>query len=184
MTRPAGHSVLVVPVPEMETYVLERTRHYDDSFVSADPAFVHAHITLLAPFLAEPSASDLERVAKIAEASASWTYELASVEMSAGGNIHLAPEPAAPFADLTAELCAAFPQCPPYEGRFEPVPHLTVDHVAGGADLASTRTSLAPVLPARCHADRISLQWYANHRCHLITEWPLGGAPLPAERVS
>lgn len=179
---PKGHSVLVVPVPELEAYVLERTRHYDDSFVSADPAFVHAHITLLAPFLPEPSAADLERVAKIAEAASPWTYDLAGVEMSAGGNIHLSPEPAEPFAALTAELSAAFPQCPPYAGRFEPVPHLTVDHVAGGADLDSTRTSLAPVLPARCRADRISLQWYANHGCRLIAEWSLGGAPLPAER--
>ncbi|MEI7057321.1 2'-5' RNA ligase family protein [Nocardioides sp. CCNWLW239] len=170
-----GHSVLVVPVPELEAYVVDRTRHYDDSFVSADPGFVHAHITVLAPFLPRPTSSDLERVAKIAQAAAPWTYGLADVEMSAGGNLHLAPEPAAPFAALTAELYAAFPQCPPYEGRFEPVPHLTVDHVAGGADLESTRTSLAPFLPARCRADRISLQWYANHDCHVIAEWPLGG---------
>ncbi|TQL68540.1 2'-5' RNA ligase superfamily protein [Nocardioides albertanoniae] len=170
----AGHSVLVVPVPELEAYVLERTRHYDDSFVSTDPAFVHAHITLLAPFVPAPSDADLELVGKIASAAASWTYTLADVEMSAGGNIHLAPEAAEPFAALTAELCAAFPQCPPYEGRFAPVPHLTVDHVAGGADLDSTRTLLARVLPARCHADRISLQWYANHGCRLIAEWPLG----------
>lgn len=34
----AGHSVLVVPVPQLETYVLERTRHYDDSFVSSPVA--------------------------------------------------------------------------------------------------------------------------------------------------
>ncbi len=167
--------MLVVPVPELEAYVLERTRHYDDSFVSADPGFVHAHITVLAPFLPEPAASDLERVGKIAEAASSWTYGLTAVEMSAGGNIHLAPEPAAPFAALTAELYAAFPQCPPYEGRFDPVPHLTVDHIAGGADLESTRTSLGPVLPVRCLADRISLQWYANHDCRLIAEWHLGG---------
>ena len=166
--------MLVVPVPELEAYVLERTHHYDDSFVSADPAFVHAHITLLAPFVPEPSASDLERVAKIAQAASPWSFELAEVEMSSGGNIHLAPEPAAPFAALTAELAAAFPQCPPYAGRFEPVPHLTVDHLAGGADLHSTRASLAHLLPARCRAERISLQWYANHDSRVLTEWPIG----------
>ena len=178
----AGHSVLVVPVRELEAYVLERTRHYDDSFVSTDPAFVHAHVTLLAPFLPEPSQDDLARIGKIAEAASSWTYGLADVQVSTGGNIHLAPEPAGPFAALTAELYAAFPQCPPYAGRFTPVPHLTVDHTAGGVDPESTRTSLASVLPVRCRADRISLQWYANHGCRLIAEWALGGGPLPVER--
>jgi len=42
-----GHSVLVVPVPALEEYVRARTAHYDASFVSADPAWVHAHLTVL-----------------------------------------------------------------------------------------------------------------------------------------
>ena len=46
-----GHSVLQVPVPPLEAFVLARTRHYDTDYVSADPAFVHAHVTALAPFL-------------------------------------------------------------------------------------------------------------------------------------
>jgi hypothetical protein len=170
----AGHSVLVVPVPELEAYVLELTRHYDDSFVSADPAFVHAHITLLAPFLRSPTTDDLERVEKIATAAAPFDFVLEDVRVFGGGTIYLHPEPAAPFAALTAELGAVFPQCPPYAGLFDPVPHLTVDHIAGGVDLGSTRTSLAPYLPARCRADRISLQWYANNDCRVIAEWPLG----------
>lgn len=174
-TASAGHSVLVVPVPELETYVLERTRHYDDSFVSTDPAFIHAHITLLAPFLSAPSTDDLERVEKIATATAAFAFVLEDVRVFAGGTIYLHPEPAEPFAALTAELSAAFPQCPPYAGLFDPLPHLTVDHIAGGVDLDSTRTSLAPFVPARCRAERISLQWYANHGCRVIAEWPLGG---------
>ena len=172
----AGHTVLVVPVPELETYVLERTRHYDDSFVSADPAFTHAHITLLAPFVRSPTADDLERVGKVATAAAAFDFVLEDVRVFAAGAIYLHPEPAEPFAALTAELSAAFPECPPYAGLFEPVPHLTVDHIAGGVDVGSARTSLASFLPARCRADRISLQWYANHDCRVIEEWPLGGS--------
>ncbi|MFI5622850.1 2'-5' RNA ligase family protein [Nocardioides sp. NPDC051685] len=171
----AGHSVLVVPVPELETYVLERTRHYDDSFVSTDPAFVHAHITLLAPFIASPTSEDLRLVGKIAAAAPAFDFVLEDVRLFAGGTIYLHPEPMEPFSALTTELSAVFPQCPPYAGLFEPVPHLTVDHIAGGVDLGSTRTALAPHLPARCRADRISLQWYANHDCRVIDEWPLGG---------
>ncbi|MFD7074337.1 2'-5' RNA ligase family protein [Nocardioides sp. NPDC059952] len=177
----AGHSVLVVPVPELETYVLERTRHYDDSFVSADPAFVHAHITLLAPFLSSPTTDDLEHIGKIAAAAAAFDFRLDEVRVFAGGTIYLPPDPAEPFAALTAELSAAFPQCPPYAGLFEPVPHLTVDHIAGGVDLASTRSTLTPYLPAQCRADRVSLQWYANHGCRTIAEWSLGGSPGQGE---
>nr|WP_260173924.1 2'-5' RNA ligase family protein [Nocardioides albus] len=158
----------------METYIVERTHHYDVSFVSSDPAFVHAHITLLAPFLESPSAADLELVRKIAAATARFDFVLDDVRLFAGGTIYLHPEPAQPFAELIEALSAAFPQCPPYAGLFEPVPHLTVDHVDGGVDLASTRTSLVRLLPARCRADRISLQWYANDDCRVITEWPLG----------
>ncbi|MFE6509610.1 2'-5' RNA ligase family protein [Nocardioides sp. NPDC057767] len=174
-TASGGHSVLVVPVPELEAYVLERTRHYDDSFVSTDSAFVHAHITLLAPFLASPTSEDLGLVEKIATAAAAFDFVLEDVRLFSGGTIYLHPEPTEPFAALTAELSAAFPQCPPYAGLFEPVPHLTVDHIAGGVSLGSTRASLASVLPARCRADRISLQRYANHDCRVIEEWPLGG---------
>lgn len=90
------------------------------------------------------------------------------------GTIYLGPDPATPFASLTAALVAAFPQCPPYGGRFEPVPHLTVDHVAGGATIGSTRSALGPTLPARCRAERISLQRYATHDCRALAEWELG----------
>ncbi|SFB99141.1 2'-5' RNA ligase [Nocardioides terrae] len=175
MGREQGHSVLVVPVPQLEPYVVERTRHYDDSFLSADPSFVHAHITLLAPWLAEPSDDDLDRVAKLAAATGPFDFVLAELDVFAGGTIHLTPQPAPPFAALTAELVAAFPQCAPYDGAFEPVPHLTLDHLLGGVTVEETRVALGDLVPARCRADRISLQWYANHGCRTLAEWGLGG---------
>ena len=46
-----GHAVLQIPVPELEPFVRQRHEHYDPHFVSTDPAFVHAHITVLGPFL-------------------------------------------------------------------------------------------------------------------------------------
>ena len=51
-----GHSVLVVPVPALERLVRQRTRHYDAAYLSSDPTFAHAHVTLLGPFV---GASDL-----------------------------------------------------------------------------------------------------------------------------
>lgn len=172
--RGAGHSVLVVPVPALEPYVVARTRHYDVSFVSDDPAFVHAHITLLAPFLPTPEPADLDLLAKIAGAAAPFEFGLARLGVMPGGTIYLSPEPAQPFAELTAELVTAFPQCSPYDGLYDPVPHLTVDHLSGDVTPADAAEMLGDLVPARCHADRISLQWYANHDCRTLAEWSLG----------
>lgn len=169
-----GHHVLVVPVPQLEPFVVERTRHYDESFLSTDATFVHAHITLLAPWLVAPTTADLATVEEIAARTSPFDFVLEDLGTFPDGTLYLAPEPATPFALLTAALAAAFPQCPPYGGRFEPVPHLTVDHVAGGATIGSTRSALGPTLPARCRAERISLQRYATHDCRTFAEWELG----------
>jgi 2'-5' RNA ligase len=166
--------VLVVPVPALEPFVVERTRHYDASFVSDDPSFVHAHVTLLSPWLPEPSADDLERVAKLAAATPAFDITLERVRVFPSGTIYLEPEPAEPFAALTAELVAAFPQCRPYDGQFGVVPHLTLDHLLGGVTVERTRASLGDLLPAYGRADRISLQRYANHDCRTLAEWELG----------
>jgi hypothetical protein len=174
MQRSAGHSVLVIPVPELEPFVVGRTQYYDPSFLSEDPAFVHAHITLLAPWLDDPAPDDLDLVAKLAAATEPFDFSLAELRVFAGGTIYLAPDPAEPFASLTAELVAAFPQCPPYAGLFDAVPHLTVDHTLGGACVDGTRRALGDLVPALCRADRISLQRYANHACRTLAEWRLG----------
>jgi len=169
-----GHHVLVVPVPALEPWAFARTRHYDPSFLSADPGFVHAHITLLSPWLAAPAPVDLERVEKIAAAASPFSFSLSSVDVFPGGTIHSPPVPAAPFAELTSALYAAFPMCPPYGGEFEPVPHLTLDHVLGGVTVASVGSALGSLLPVTCVADRIDLQWYDNDSCHLVDSWGLG----------
>jgi hypothetical protein len=169
-----AHTVLVVPVPELEPFVRERTEHYDASFLSADPAFVHAHVTVLGPFLAAPTPDDLARVGEIASGVPAFDFVLDRMGEFADGIIHLLPEPDEPFRVLTRRLVAAFPQCPPYGGAFpEPVPHLTLDQRAPGIDEASLRGMLGEVLPAACRADRIALHRYANHDCRVLAEWKL-----------
>jgi hypothetical protein len=169
-----AHTVLVVPVPELEAFVVERTHHYDASFVSADPAFGHAHITALGPFLDEPSDADLALVGQVAGRTPAFDFILDRLGEFADGIIHLLPDPDAPFRALTRGLIEAFPQCPPYGGDIpEPVPHLTLDQRAGGIDQATVRASLGDALPARCRADRLALHRYANHDCRVLAEWKL-----------
>jgi len=170
-----ANTVLVLPVPELEGFVLGRTRHYDASFVSADPAFVHAHVTVLGPFVDEPSGDDIARVRGIAESTRAFDFALATLEEFADGTIHLLPEPTTPFTCLTRRLASAFPQCPPYGGRYpELVPHLTLDRRCEAVDLASVRAALGQTVPARCRADRLALHRYANDDCRVLDEWKLG----------
>lgn len=174
MTGAAGHSVLVVPIPALEVYIRGRWTHYEETWVSQDPRFTHAHITALAPFLVDPAPDDLVRVGAIAAAVPAFDFVLDRVATYPNGLIHLPPEPAAPFAELTSRLHAAFPQCPPYAGEFDAAPHLTLDQVGPGVTEASVRAALAGLLPITCRADRLELQWYAEGGCRVLQAWKLG----------
>lgn len=171
-----GHSVLQLPVPALEEWVRARTAHYDDGFVSADPRFGHAHVTALGPFDPEPSADVLERVARLAAATAPVAVRLADLAQFPNGIIHVVPDPDHALRDLTARLVAAFPQWPPYGGEFgdDVVPHLTVDAASDAVSLSSTAALLADVLPVEIVLDRLQLAWWESGDCHVRQEWRLG----------
>ncbi len=170
-----AHSVLVVPVPGVEDFVVERTERYDASFLSADPRFTHAHLTLLGPWVPMPTPADLDVVAGIAASAEPFDYRLERVVAFPDGTIHLAPDPADPFAALTKVLFESFPDYPPYAGAFpDSPPHVTLEREAPGISVGSVRTELAAVLPVVGVADRIDLQWWDNDDCHVIASWALG----------
>ncbi|TWG94207.1 2'-5' RNA ligase superfamily protein [Nocardioides sp. J9] len=170
-----AHTVLLVPVPALEPYVRARWEHYEPGWVSRDPAFTHAHVTALAPFLPDPAAADLAVLAEAAASVPAFDFELTEVAAFPDGVIHLLPEPAGPFSSLTGRLWELFPQCPPYAGEFaDVVPHLTLDHTAAGVTVESVRADLAGLLPVRCRADRLELHHYAEGDCRVLASWPLG----------
>ena len=164
-------------MPALEPFVRARCEHYDAAYVSADPAFTHAHITVLGPFLPEPSAEELARVEAIVAATPPIVFGLHFPVVFDNGMINLVPEPDAAFRKLTAEVYAAFPQCPPY-GRAsgEVTPHLTLDRHSPVVSVESTRRLLGDAVPVSCRAERVDLAWYQPHRCRLLTSWPLGSA--------
>lgn len=179
--RSPGHSVLVIGVPQLESLIRARTAHYDASFLGIDAGFSNAHLTVLGPWIGDPNRSDLDAVAAIAAAHPPFDFTLEHLGIFPNGVIHLVPDPAEPFTALTSALSSAFPAHPPYGGQFDQVePHLTVDALApAGADqpavtLDSVRRMLGDAIPAHCHADRIDLQWWANHDCRVLHSWPLG----------
>ena len=175
---PHGHSVLQVPVPQLEPYVRTRHEHYDQAYVSDDPDFGHAHVTALAPFLPAESLTPatLAAVAEIASETKSFEFTLQRIDTFPNGIVHLLPDPATSFASLTRRLWAAFPECPPYAGEFgDVVPHLTLDALSGDVTEASTARAVGPWLPARCRAEQLQLAWYEPGACRVLQTWPLGG---------
>lgn len=170
-----GHTVLAVPVPELNDVVRSRTAHYDPDYLAADPEFGQAHITVLGPWVRRPNAEDQAVVEKIVSDVGPFTYRLERTGVFPNGIIHLLPEPAQPFAKLTADVCAQFPANPPYGGQFsDPVPHLTLDTVGPDVDEARVRQWLGDRLPVSALADRLQLQWWQAGHCHAQRTWLFG----------
>ena len=170
------HSVLQLPVPPLEDWVRERTHHYDAGFVSGDPRFGHAHITVLAPFVPDPSPQDLAAVADIASATPPFEVRLGEVDTFPDGIIHLRVEPEGAVRGLTRAVLAAFPGLTPYEGIYgpEPRPHLTLDAVSGEVSEQSTRALLSDLVPVTCVLERLQLAWWESGNCHVVRGWDLG----------
>jgi 2'-5' RNA ligase len=170
-----SHSVLQVPVPQLEPFIRARTEHYDPAYLSSDPAFTHAHVTALGPFVDELTDDVARRVAAIAAEAEPFGFVLAPhLGRFTDGTLHLLPEPDERFRKLTARLAAEFPDFPPYAGELDPIPHLTVDRLSGDVTVASTLALLGDVLPATCRAERLDLAWYEPHASHVVASWTLG----------
>ena len=149
-----GHTVLAVPVAALDELVRERTAFYDPSFLSADPEFAHAHITLLGPWAERPGAQDLGCVARIAAAAGPFSVKLAEVNEFPDGVIYLRPEPDSQLRELTSRLVAAFPQYPPYGGQYpDVVPHLTLDRRSATVTPATVSASVSHLLPLNISVD-------------------------------
>lgn len=171
-----GHSVLAVPVPALEEFVRARTRHYDSAYLSPEAGFAHAHITVLAPWLRTPGPADLRTVARVCAGVDPFHYRLDTLDTFPDGIIHATVRPPEGFGSLTARLRAEFPALLPYEGRYgEDVrPHLTLDAIGPGVDVATVGGWTAGLLPGTALAERLQLQWWQAGRCHVQHEWSLG----------
>lgn len=165
----AGHAVLQVSVPQLEEFVVGRTRFYDERMVSADPEFVHAHVTIIAPLLTW----DTRIFTQMAQSVEPFEFQLNSIRVFDDGLIYLAPDP----DDELRRLCAVARRCYPDLTTFggpHPTPHVTLDLINPRASLESTKAGVLQYLPASCRADALDLVWYGINSCRLIERFPLG----------
>ena len=166
--------MLVVPVPALEAFVRGRTAHYDEDYLSADPEFTHAHVTVLGPWRPRLTPASANAIARIARETELFGFRLGRISTFPDGIIHLVPEPGEAFRELTRRVVAAFPDCPPYAGQFDAEPHLTLDQRSELVSEASTRSLLGDLVPCDVRAERLDLAWYEAGRCRVIESWPLG----------
>jgi hypothetical protein len=171
-----AHSLLTVPVRELDPVVRPRLRLRSPDEVPADDADPVAHITLLGPFAdrADLTPGVLAELRRIFADVTPFGFRLTGLSVFPSGVVYLAPAPSAPFRQLTLELWRHFPEHPPYGGAFDDVvPHLTVP-LAPDEELADLERTLTPRLPFEAHAREAALYWWEPGACETLETFPFG----------
>src|ERR1700759_4220927 len=92
-------TALIAPVPEAEPAVGAIRLDHDWSAARGVPA----HITILFPFLS-PAEVDERALGELFARFSAFDFTLDRLECSEDGHVWLRPDPAQPFADLTAAV--------------------------------------------------------------------------------
>jgi 2'-5' RNA ligase len=121
-----AETALICRVPEAEPFIARYRQRFDPSARRNVPA----HVTILYPFLPPPGvdAAALETLRGIAASVPRFDYRLRETRRFPV-SLYLAPDPDRHFAALTDRVFSAFPDHPPFAGKFDTVvPHVTVAH--------------------------------------------------------
>jgi hypothetical protein len=176
-TSAASESALLVPVPAAEASVDWLRRKFDPASALGMPA----HITVLYPFAppASMSSSFTDKLGALLEGFEPFEFTLPDVGWFDDRVMYLAPNPRAPFVELTVGISKVFPDYPPYRGAFsEVVPHLTVGEGGWPTRMRRASRRLERLLPIEAAAREVFLMapdgigHWSVHR-----KFPLGRAP-------
>jgi 2'-5' RNA ligase len=121
-----AETALICRVPEAERYIAHHRQRFDPPARRNVPA----HVTILYPFLppAEVTAEAQRRLREVAASVPAFDYRLRQTRRFPS-SLYLAPEPGDSFSKLTERVHRAFPDYPPFAGKFDVVvPHVTVAH--------------------------------------------------------
>jgi 2'-5' RNA ligase len=119
-------TALICRVPEAERFIAHHRQRFDPSARRNVPA----HVTILYPFLSPGDVdAEVERtLADIARSVPRFDYRLREMRRFPVA-LYLAPDPDRWFSALTDAVYRAFPDYPPFAGKFAVVvPHVTVAH--------------------------------------------------------
>lgn len=122
--RVMSQSALIIKVPEAEPLV----GALRDRFDPVARLGVPAHVTILYPFMAPAiiTPTVLHSLGMIAAATRAFDFRFRATGRFPD-TLYLAPTPTRDFLALTIRVAEAFPEFPPYGGKFGTIaPHLTV----------------------------------------------------------
>lgn len=157
----SGQTALVVPVPAAEPVV----RAWRDRYDPAARAGVPAHVTVLFPFLPAPLVDADTRAALAGIFGSHPAFDVRFEDCGRfPGVLYLAPDPDTPFRRLTEAVVARWPEAPPYGGKYEPHPHLTVAQCED-AVLDEAEADLCTGLPLSARVSKVDLVTYTG------TDW-------------
>jgi 2'-5' RNA ligase len=143
-------AAVVVLLPELEPLIGGWRRRYTDDGARG----MAAHVTPIFPFADTGDLGHrLSRLGQVFAAPAPFEVTLAETARFPG-LLYLRPKPHEPFVAMTEALVVAFPEFPPYGGKFEEiVPHVTVVE-ADEPVLADAERELVPKLPVKARVER------------------------------
>jgi 2'-5' RNA ligase len=171
-----AHSLVMVPVPELDPVVRARTARATPEHPLPGADEILAHITLLGPFAALDDIDDglLGELRRFFSDVTPFPFELTGVHQFPGGEVYLSPTPSAPFRQLTHALAQLFPEFPPYGGAFDDVvPHLTVP-VPTGESIDQLKFELHDRFPIATQARLASLFWWDPGASRTLGTFPFG----------
>ena len=149
-------TALIAEIPAAEPVVGQHRARLDRSAALGVPA----HVTILFPF-APPGrlgAAELIRLGELFAVVPAFDVRLDHTEWFGTSVLWLGPEDPAPFRELTARVFAAFPDYPPYEGRFEDaVPHLTIGEDSPVDEMCRAEDQVAGLLPVLNRVSAVTL---------------------------
>lgn len=167
-------TALICRVPEAERYIAHHRQRFDPSARRNVPA----HVTVLYPFL-PPGEIDAEVERTLADLAGSvprFDYRLREMRRFPVA-LYLAPDPDLPFSALTGAVYRAFPDYPPFAGKFAVVvPHVTVAH-GDEPQLCAIEIELRIALPPAgiaAHCAELVLIENSTGRWETLRTFPLG----------
>jgi 2'-5' RNA ligase len=161
-------------VPEAERYISRYRDRYDPSARRNVPA----HVTVLYPFMPPDhvDAHVIDALRGIAHSVPCFSYRMAETRRFPVA-LYLAPDPDEPYMALINAVYHAFPEYPPFEGKFQTVvPHITVAH-GDEALLCEIEVELRIALPAAgvpAQCSELVLIENASGRWEQMQAFPLG----------
>jgi 2'-5' RNA ligase len=170
-------TALICRVPEAEPFISRYRARFDPSARRNVPA----HVTILYPFIAPTRVDEhvISSLTAVARSIRCFDYRLAEAKRFPVA-LWLAPAPDDSFAALMAAVYRAFPEFPPFEGKFDTVvPHVTVAH-GDEPQLCEIDLELKLALPrggivARC--DEMLLIENSSGRWEPMHTFDLGASP-------